>query len=94
MASLSTDLLYHIAAMADDPDVICIYAASKTFSFLKNRVQKIESERSLLIGSIARGLLNLGFHTPSELKKILMALKKESLAWLEELYECPRRLWI
>jgi hypothetical protein len=78
--------------MADDSDVICIYASCKAFSFLKARVQRIESERSFLVGSIARCLLNSGFHSTSELKKILIALKKKSLARLRALYACPQPL--
>lgn len=91
--ALHIDILYHIAAFATDSDVTSIYVSSKLFSFLKPRIQEIESERSFLIGSIARCLLNSGFHSPSELEKILMALKKESLAILQALYDCPQRLW-
>jgi hypothetical protein len=87
---LPADIVYHIAALSADSAVICcIHAASKAYSFLQPRVQEIENERSFLIGSIARCLINSEFHTPSELKKILTVLHKQPLERLRSLYDNP-----
>jgi FKBP-type peptidyl-prolyl cis-trans isomerase len=70
---LSTDLIAHIATLAEHDVTINIYATSKSFSFLKDTIEDKRSERSFLIGSIIRESLAMGDgQSPTEMKKILM----------------------
>ena len=69
---LSTDIIAHIATLAEHDVAVNIYATSKSFSFLKGTIEDKRSERSFLIGSIIRESLAMGDgQSPTELKKIL-----------------------
>lgn len=84
---MNVDTISHIAAVADLDVLISIYTTSKAFSFLKSRIQQFESERSFMIGCIIRSLMNSGELLPSDVKKSLTSLKKESLTKLRLMYQ-------